>query len=560
MKPKRLLTMSSRRSLRARLVLTFLGLAVVPLVLVTFISASKARATLEDRLGASRSQAAANASNWVDQLVYERTLELQALGSNAELIMAASGMMDTVATRNALANAQARTGLARAIVVYDPAGNPVAANSDEALAQADHGVANQPWFKEAIAPKTPTYIGSVERDGQGNLRVRMADAITSATGESMGVVVMDLDWNLIDARVLGGLERGFKADGTKDARAYFVDSSGRVIGSSNAADVLTKQLRAGSAVAAGLRSGHAGSVVEDALGTGESLVSYGIFNNAGDQSGAYKGFGGGASGIAIVQPTKYAFAAATQLRNILLLLALVAAAVIAAVSWWVAVYITRPIEVAAAAAERLALGDTEQTVDVGNTNDETGRLLHSVHSLMDHMRGLTQAAEKVAAGDLDIQITPKSQKDQLSRSFLTVAQVNADLRSELGRLTDAAKEGRLAERGRAERFRGAYAELILGTNEMLDTTIRPIREASDVLQRLARGDFTTRMEGDYCGDHAALKDNVNQTIESLKEMLGRIRQTSGTIAASSSQIRTVSQGMAGAAQETSKQVQSVSAA
>ncbi|HET7322262.1 MAG TPA: methyl-accepting chemotaxis protein, partial [Longimicrobiaceae bacterium] len=560
MKPNRPLAASRFRGLRGRLVLTFLGLGVAPLLLVTVISASKARDALEARLGASRSQAAESASNWVDQLLYERTLEVKALGANAELVMAASGLMDTVATRNVLAQAQSRTGLARSIVVYDLAGNPVQATSDEALRAADAAVADQSWFKTAVAKGQPAYVGPVERDARGNLRVRIADAVTTATGANLGAVVMDLDWTKVDSRVLGSIERSFQTEGAEGTRAYFVDAQGRVIGSTNPDEVLTKGFDPESPLVAGLRSGRPGSTVQQALDAGSALVSYGVFNNAGDQSGEYKGFGGGTNGIVVAQPTSEAFSAAAQLRYILLLIAFLAAALIAIVSWWMAGRITRPIEFAAKAAERLSLGDTDQKVRITGGNDETGRLLGAVHSLIEYMRGLTAAAEKVAAGDLHIDLTPKSEDDQLSRAFLTVARVNTELKDELGRLTQAAREGQMDERGRADRFRGAYAELVLGTNEMLDTTVRPIAEASDVLERLAQGDFTTKVEGDYQGDHAQLKENLNRTIDSLREMLGRIRQTSGTIAASSSQIRVTAQGMAGAAEETTRQVQSVSAA
>ncbi|HET8656002.1 MAG TPA: methyl-accepting chemotaxis protein, partial [Longimicrobiaceae bacterium] len=131
---------------------------------------------------------------------------------------------------------------------------------------------------------------------------------------------------------------------------------------------------------------------------------------------------------------------------------------------------------------------------------------------------------------------------------------------EMSGLIAAAQQGRLSRRGNAERFQGAFRELIEGMNQMLDATTRPIEESSAVIARLAAGDFTTKVEGSYAGDHAVLKENLNQTIESLRAMLARIRETSGTVASSSSQIRMVSQGLAGAAEETSRQVQSVSAA
>ncbi len=404
-------------------------------------------------------------------------------------------------------------------------------------------------------------MGPVERAPDGKLRVRMADAVRSASGENLGAVVMDLDWQRVTDAVVGYTERSYarKSGGTRRLRAYIVDPAGKVVGSTRPADVFRVSL-AGSGALRGLGSGRSGALVEDVPGLGESLVAYGIFNNAGDQSGDFKGFMGGKAGIVIVQSAGEAFAASADLRDLLVLVSLLVGALAAGLAWWMARRIADPVVAAAGAAERLALGDTGVSVPAAADTLEIAQLNGALRGLTGHMRELTDAAARVAAGDLRVELVPKSELDQLSRAFLTVAQVNRELQEEFGRVAEAAREGRLAERGDAARFRGAYAELVRGTNEMLDAVLTPIDEANGVLERLARGDFTRGMEGDYRGDHARLKENLNRTIESLRDTLGKIRAASGTVASSSTQIRDSSQSLAGAAEETSRQAQAVSAA
>jgi methyl-accepting chemotaxis protein len=262
----------------------------------------------------------------------------------------------------------------------------------------------------------------------------------------------------------------------------------------------------------------------------------------------------------IAQPVENAFASAVSLRNLLILVSFLAALVVILIAGYIANRLAKPVMAAAEAAERLALGDTEQDIEEASSEDEIGRLTTALGTLTLYMRDLTGAARKVARGDLDVQLDVKSEKDQLSKAFLTVARVIGDLKHELGRLAEAARDGRLSERGQADRFAGGYAELVTGTNEMLDAVVLPIQEANEVLERVATGDFTKEVEGAYRGDHARIKENLNRTIESLRQALHRIRTTSTTIAASSGQIRSTSQSMAGAAEETTRQVQSVSAA
>jgi methyl-accepting chemotaxis protein len=550
---------SLARSLRATLVAAFLSMAVIPLIVATLISAGNARRTLESQLGQARSYVADQAANWLDRAIFERTLEVSALGDDAELAMAALGMADSVAVRTVLANAASRSGMSLGAVLYDLQGNLIAASSDDLFAAEPPGVSSEAWFREASNRETGTYVGPVERDGRGRLRVRVADAVVARNGQVLGTVAMDVDWASAERRILGYIEQNFRSSGNEGVRAFVVDAAGVVVGSTDHADVLRTSIE-GSNALAGLASRSAGSTVEPILELGDALVSYGALDNAGDSSTSYAGFMGGRAGILIAQPVEHAFASAASLRNVLLLVSLIAALIISIVSWFIADRLARPVVEASEIAQRLARGDAEQTIETTNREGEIGRLMHSLSDLTLYMRDLTGAARKVAAGDLDVHLEVKSEKDQLSTAFLTVARVVGDLKAELGRLATAAREGRLNERGEAERFTGGYAELVQGTNEMLDAVLLPIQEANQVLEQVARGDFTSKIDGEYQGDHAKIKENLNRTIDSLRAALQRIRTTSTTIAASSSQIRSTSQSMAGAAEETTRQMQSVSAA
>jgi methyl-accepting chemotaxis protein len=547
-------------SLRGRLLLSLVAMVVVPLTVATALAVRNSRDMLESRLGTARGFVADNAANWLDRLIYERTIEIQNLGTSVELAAAAIGMGDSAATRAVLQNVEQRSGVAHGVLLYDAAGALVAASSDAELAAAEPDAGGAEWFRAGIARDAPTYVGPVERGPDGALRVRLADAVRAATGENLGVVVVDLDWQEIDNRVVGYIERNYRAEsGFTRLRAYVVDPEGRIVGAS-APDEVFRLSIAGSAAHAGIGEGRSGATVEEFPGLGRSLVTYGVLNHAGAADGAYQGFMGGRAGVVVAQSTDEAFESSAELRDMLVLMAALVALAAAALGWWMARRIALPMVEAAAAAERLALGDTSATLRADGDTSEIRRLYAALQGVTDHLRELTAAAERVSAGDLEVQLTPKSDRDQLSRSFLTVAAVNRELREEFARVTEAAHEGRLAERGDAARFRGAYAELVHGTNRMLDAVLTPIDEANTVLEKLAMGDFTRRMQGDYRGDHARLKDNLNTTIESLQATLARIREASTTVAASSAQIRTASASMAGAAEETSRQTQTVSAA
>ncbi len=193
------------------------------------------------------------------------------------------------------------------------------------------------------------------------------------------------------------------------------------------------------------------------------------------------------------------------------------------------------------ATEALARGDLTLEIRTGtpflevDSRDEVGRLAETVNGMIRQTQATVAGFEEARA-----------------RLREVIAETEA--------LIAAAEAGDLSRRGDAARFEGSYHALLDGINRTLDAVVTPVRESNQVLERLAQGDFTRKVEGSYRGDHASLQENLNRTIDSLRGTLAKIRGASTTVASTSTQIRDSSQSLAGAAEETSRQSQAVSAA
>ncbi|HEX6039676.1 MCP four helix bundle domain-containing protein, partial [Longimicrobium sp.] len=191
-----------------------------------------------------------------------------------------------------------------------------------------------------------------------------------------------------------------------------------------------------------------------------------------------------------------------------LLLASVAAALL--IGWAISGRVSRAVERVARTTESLraicvtnlglatramAVGDLDRQIPTGTTllevdsKDELGQLADTVNGMIRE----TQAT--VAAFD--------SARDTLRG---VVVETNG--------LVQAASEGRLGERGRADVYQGSYRALVDGVNRTLDAVVAPVNESSAVLRRLADGDFTARVNGEYRGDYAVIKDSVNRMADS----------------------------------------------
>jgi methyl-accepting chemotaxis protein len=135
-----------------------------------------------------------------------------------------------------------------------------------------------------------------------------------------------------------------------------------------------------------------------------------------------------------------------------------------------------------------------------------------------------------------------------------------NLAREAERLARTAKEGHLSERIDEGKFQGRHLERAKALNTMLDAVIKPVQEAARVLEQVAEGDLMARVQGEYQGDHAAIKEAINRMGDQLSSSMRAIGQNSHTLACSSEELSAVSNQMSANAEETAAQANVVSAA
>jgi len=128
--------------------------------------------------------------------------------------------------------------------------------------------------------------------------------------------------------------------------------------------------------------------------------------------------------------------------------------------------------------------------------------------------------------------------------FATDITARKETLKEIARLIEAAKNGQLNERADIGNSRGDDKVLREGINQMLDTIVSPLNEASDVLSAAATKDLTKRVEGDYKGKFAEFKDNVNETIVSIETALAQVSDAVQQVSSASQQISASSQTLA----------------
>ncbi len=130
---------------------------------------------------------------------------------------------------------------------------------------------------------------------------------------------------------------------------------------------------------------------------------------------------------------------------------------------------------------------------------------------------------------------------------------------EMERVIAAARSGDLAVRGELEVLSDVYRPMMEGLNEVIDAIVKPVEEANEVLQQVARQDLTVRMQGDYQGDLHKMKENLNSAFEVLERALGQVGNSVVQVESASNQVGAGGQSLAQSTSEQASTLEEITA-
>jgi methyl-accepting chemotaxis protein len=133
-------------------------------------------------------------------------------------------------------------------------------------------------------------------------------------------------------------------------------------------------------------------------------------------------------------------------------------------------------------------------------------------------------------------------------------------------VTDSAAQGKLRTRADVTGFEGNYQEILRGINIVLEAVTQANAEATEVLQTVAAGDLRVEMVGNYQGDFANIKVNLNKTIAALNQaftqvqvIVDQVSMGAGQVASSSQALSQGASTQAAALEQVTSSLQNISA-
>ncbi|MBK6914717.1 MAG: hypothetical protein IPH11_14095 [Ignavibacteriales bacterium] len=220
---------------------------------------------------------------------------------------------------------------------------------------------------------------------------------------------------------------------------------------------------------------------------------------------------------------------------------------------------TKPVSKFKELLHEYSLGNFTGTMECKN-NDEFGQMTNMLNKLRESQLEKISAAEKIAAGDLEVKLHSLSENDLLSESFEKMLDNLQKLVLEINQLTDESIKGNSSARGSTETLQGGYKKIIEGMNGTLDAVYDPINEAVRALEKIAAGDLTVEITKNYQGDHQRIKNSINHASESLSKTLKEVSKVVSAAVNSADEINSSTEEMAAGAQEQSAQAGEVAIA
>ena len=157
-----------------------------------------------------------------------------------------------------------------------------------------------------------------------------------------------------------------------------------------------------------------------------------------------------------------------------------------------------------------------------NRKDEIGDMARAVEVFRENGLKISQMTEAEATRVI---------ADQAERQHMM-----AELQRAFGQVVDAAIAGDFSRRVDTEFPDPELNGLAGSVNNLVSTVDRGIADVGQVLTALANTDLTRRMTGDYSGAFAKLKADANGVADTLTDIIGRLKGTSGTLKTATGEI------------------------
>jgi methyl-accepting chemotaxis protein len=172
-------------------------------------------------------------------------------------------------------------------------------------------------------------------------------------------------------------------------------------------------------------------------------------------------------------------------------------------------------------AEAAINGKLDVRADASKYQGEFKNLIIGLNNTLDAvinpLNVTAEYVDRISKGDIPPKITDdyKGDFNEIKNNLNQCIDAIESLVKDTKHLAKSATDGRVDTRAEAIKHQGDFRLIVQGINETLDAMLDPVNETVKALARMSEGDLKVRVQGNFKGDHAILKNNLNQTLDML---------------------------------------------
>ena len=190
-----------------------------------------------------------------------------------------------------------------------------------------------------------------------------------------------------------------------------------------------------------------------------------------------------------------------------------------ALSFFLARSLARPIVRMAASMTRAARGDLSDVLEFDDRTDELGDLSRSINGTYRYLQEMSSVATSLAAGDLRVRVTPRSDGDGFGQAFVSML-------ARLAQVIGEVRAGANALSGASNQVSASSQTLSQGTSEQAasvqETTASLEQMSASITQSAASSKQTEQMAVQGARDAAEGGQAVAETIDAMRAIAEKI--------------------------------------
>jgi methyl-accepting chemotaxis protein len=180
--------------------------------------------------------------------------------------------------------------------------------------------------------------------------------------------------------------------------------------------------------------------------------------------------------------------------------------------------ITKSIKKLMVASEKLAVGDIDVEIDT-DSKDEIGQLSVAFSNMAENIKDHSMVAKLLAEGEAIEEVKIKSEKDLLGNNLSSAVENILAVKSEINKIRDAVLQGNLEHRGNSDGLNGEWEAMINDLNSLVEAFVKPINVTSEYVDLISKGEIPEKITDEYKGDFNVIKNNLNSCIDAVNMLI-----------------------------------------